>query len=173
MTALQLNNKLKIIIWVIQSLFLAVIILSAFNIVNSGKSYNKTKLELKQKENRLNYLLALKEEYEKNSKYKEDITEALPTEKEVSNFLYTISALSKNYGVTVNRIDFPITKVTKSAALNFKSNIELSSNNVIGIENLIKEIENNKRIMDITSLSIKKLDIGYSANLSIIGYYKK
>lgn len=173
MTAGKLNSRLKIIIWVIQCVFITTIIFAASQVLSKGNAYSTKSIDLKEKENRLNFLLDIKREYEKNSQYENDIISALPKEEEVSQFLYTLSELGNRHGVSVNRLDFPVTKAAKGAPLKFRSNLELSSSNIQNLESLIEEIENNKRIIDVTSLSIKRVDGGYLAILSISGYFKR
>jgi hypothetical protein len=173
MTAGQLNSKLKFFIWLFEGLFVAGIFFSGHQILTRGNNFNDNKAKLQQAENRLNYLLETKKEYQKSRLYEAEITDALPKEEEVSQFLYTVSALGKQYGVTVKRLDFPPVKTAKGAPLSFKSNLELSSNNINSLEELIIEIENNNRIIDIASLTIKKIDNEYLAIMSITGYYKK
>ena len=160
----------------------ALILIASTGLAGYGTYFFKNKAEVNQEEQiaynnnqaRLEYLKNVERKYNEDLKQEEKLYEALPNSAEISEFLLSLSSLADANNVKISSINFPGASKGDGNASIFQSKLSLSSVDLKALENLIREIEENRRLIDITELIITQSDAGsYQAAMGIKTYYKK
>lgn len=173
MTASSLNKRLRNVIIIILSMTSILVLANGYLAWKSSQKVSAKMLEQKDRANRLEYLRQVEKQYNEEKIEAEAITSALPTTTEVSGFLVELSDFAKKTGALIEKLDFPTNTIKKEKIASFQTTIELAADTVSPIENIIKKIENNHRIFDITEVEIQAEGSGGAkATVKLKAYYK-